>query len=101
MTQSEKKSRIAELVRNDPQAPRYHFIAPEGPCAPFDPNGAIFWERELPPLLHISRRGIASGGTLLGPRFEPRHVALDVPSHTPWHRVRTILMSEYSVAARS
>ncbi|MDE0661973.1 MAG: glycoside hydrolase family 32 protein [Gammaproteobacteria bacterium] len=23
--------------------PRYHFVAPEGPCAPFDPNGALFW----------------------------------------------------------
>ena len=22
--------------------PRYHFVAPEGPCAPFDPNGALF-----------------------------------------------------------
>ena len=23
--------------------PRYHFVAPEGSCAPFDPNGALFW----------------------------------------------------------
>ena len=28
----------------DPQRPRYHFVAPEGSCMPFDPNGAIFWQ---------------------------------------------------------
>lgn len=28
----------------DPQRPRYHFVAPEGTCMPFDPNGAIFWQ---------------------------------------------------------
>ncbi len=31
-------------MNTDPQAPRYHFIAPEGNCRPFDPNGAIFWQ---------------------------------------------------------
>ncbi len=34
---------IAEMVRKDRHAPGYHFIAPEGACRPFDPNGAIFW----------------------------------------------------------
>jgi beta-fructofuranosidase len=28
----------------DPQRPAYHFVAPEGTCMPFDPNGAIFWK---------------------------------------------------------
>lgn len=28
----------------DAQRPRYHFVAPEGSCMPFDPNGAIFWQ---------------------------------------------------------
>lgn len=28
----------------DPQRPRYHFVAPEGTCMPFDPNGAIYWQ---------------------------------------------------------
>lgn len=23
--------------------PTYHFTAPEGHCAPFDPNGCLFW----------------------------------------------------------
>lgn len=27
----------------DPQRPTYHFVAPEGACMPFDPNGALFW----------------------------------------------------------
>ena len=30
-------------TREERHVPRYHFVAPEGPCAPFDPNGAIFW----------------------------------------------------------
>ena len=42
---SDKKNEmIAERVRTDAQAPRYHFIAPEGNAMPFDPNGAIFWK---------------------------------------------------------
>lgn len=28
----------------DPQRPAFHFVAPEGKCMPFDPNGAIFWK---------------------------------------------------------
>ena len=27
----------------DRHVPRYHFVAPEGPCVPFDPNGCLFW----------------------------------------------------------
>lgn len=29
--------------REDRHVPRYHFVAPEGPCVPFDPNGCLFW----------------------------------------------------------
>lgn len=43
-TWEQKRNRIAERIRTDPQAPRYHFIAPEGNALPFDPNGAIFWK---------------------------------------------------------
>ncbi len=36
---------VAELIRRDPHAPHYHFLAPEGALArPFDPNGALFWK---------------------------------------------------------
>ena len=27
----------------DPYRPLYHIVTPEGICAPFDPNGALFW----------------------------------------------------------
>lgn len=27
----------------DPHRPLYHIVTPEGVCAPFDPNGALFW----------------------------------------------------------
>lgn len=35
--------RMRELLLSDPHRPRYHFVAPEGHCMPFDPNGAIYW----------------------------------------------------------
>jgi len=44
ITSQGKRSKIAERMRNDPQTPRYHFIAPEGNALPFDPNGALFWK---------------------------------------------------------
>lgn len=28
----------------DPHRPTYHFVAPEGICAPFDPNATIYWQ---------------------------------------------------------
>ena len=32
------------LMQSDPHRPIYHFVAPEGHAAPFDPNGAIYWK---------------------------------------------------------
>ena len=29
--------------REERHVPQYHFVAPEGSCSPFDPNGALFW----------------------------------------------------------
>ena len=34
---------VAEIVADDPHAPRWHFLAPERTAVPFDPNGAIWW----------------------------------------------------------
>jgi len=34
---------LREAFLKDPYRPGYHFVAPEGLCGPFDPNGAIFW----------------------------------------------------------
>ncbi len=36
--------RFRERLLSDPLRPAYHFVAPEGYCMPFDPNGAIFWK---------------------------------------------------------
>jgi len=35
---------MREMLVADPYRPRYHIVAPEGVCAPFDPNGALFWK---------------------------------------------------------
>lgn len=40
----QKRERVSGLTRTDRHAPLYHFIAPEGQCRPFDPNGALFWK---------------------------------------------------------
>ena len=37
-------SEFARLVRDDPHAPRYHFVAPHRRSRCSDPNGAIFWK---------------------------------------------------------
>jgi len=35
--------KLRAIFQEDRHRPRYHFVAPEGFCLPFDPNGAIFW----------------------------------------------------------
>lgn len=35
---------LREKFLADPHRPGYHFVSPEGLCAPFDPNAAIFWK---------------------------------------------------------
>jgi len=79
-----KRAIVAERVASDPQAPRYHFIAPEGVAMPFDPNGAIFWkgryhlfyifqDPELPEGGHCW--GHASSADLLHWTFHPTALA--------------------------
>ncbi len=34
---------LREKLVADPYRPGYHIVTPEGVCAPFDPNGALFW----------------------------------------------------------
>jgi len=34
---------MREMLLTDRHRPGYHIVAPEGICAPFDPNGALFW----------------------------------------------------------
>lgn len=35
---------LREKYHADPHRPTYHFVAPEGVCFPFDPQGCIFWK---------------------------------------------------------
>jgi beta-fructofuranosidase len=35
---------LRKTLLADPHRPRYHIVAPEGVCKPFDPNGALFWK---------------------------------------------------------
>lgn len=85
MTSSlEKRKRVAELIRKDHHAPLYHFIAPEGICMPFDPNGALFWKGRYhlfyifqdPTLPHAGHCwGHASSTDLLHWTFHPTALA--------------------------
>ena len=34
---------LRDMLLRDPYRPTFHLVAPEAVCAPFDPNGAIFW----------------------------------------------------------
>jgi len=34
---------LRDALLRDQHRPAYHFVAPEGRCMPFDPNGALFW----------------------------------------------------------
>lgn len=40
---SSARQHRAKLLK-DRQRPTYHFVAPEGYCMPFDPNGALYWK---------------------------------------------------------
>lgn len=61
-----KRERIADRVRQDPQAPLYHFIAPEGNALPFDPNGALYWKGRYHLFYIFQDPGLPSGGHCWG-----------------------------------
>ncbi len=39
----ENARQLRDALLQDPYRPRYHIVSPEGRCAPFDPNGALYW----------------------------------------------------------
>ena len=39
-----KARELREQYQEDPHRPAYHFVAPEGICHPFDPQGCIYWK---------------------------------------------------------
>ena len=76
--------KITDRIQQDPQAPLFHFIAPEGNAMPFDPNGALYWkgkyhlfyifqDQELPHGGHCW--GHASSSDLLHWTFHPTALA--------------------------
>ncbi|MBT3346745.1 MAG: glycoside hydrolase family 32 protein [Gemmatimonadetes bacterium] len=44
MTAERRAVAVSRRRATDAHAPLFHFIAPEGPAVPFDPNGAIWWK---------------------------------------------------------
>ena len=58
--------RIAQIVENDPHAPHYHFIAPEGKALPFDPNGAIWWNHRYHLFYIFQDANLPNGGHCWG-----------------------------------
>ena len=39
-----KARELRDVLLRDRYRPRYHIVAPEGVCLPFDPNGALYWK---------------------------------------------------------
>ena len=39
-----KARALRDTLLGDRYRPRYHIVAPEGICLPFDPNGALYWK---------------------------------------------------------
>ena len=39
-----KARELREKYQEDPYRPTYHFVAPEGICHPFDPQGCLYWK---------------------------------------------------------
>ena len=81
---SDNQALVAAIVRDDPHAPTWHFIAPQGNCATFDPNGAIYWRGRYhlfyifqdPSLPHAGHCwGHASSTDLLRWTFHPTALA--------------------------
>ena len=40
----ENTRRLRGILLRDRHRPAFHITTPEGVCAPFDPNGALFWK---------------------------------------------------------
>lgn len=67
MTDGEhRQARVARIVAADPHAPLWHFIAPEGPAVPFDPNGAIWWRGRYHLFYIFQDRSLPHGGHCWG-----------------------------------
>ena len=52
---------LRERYQADPHRPRYHFLAPEGVCHPFDPQGCIYWRGRYHLFYAVQRPGSGVG----------------------------------------
>jgi sucrose-6-phosphate hydrolase SacC (GH32 family) len=57
---------VAALMENEPHAPHYHFIAPEGKAHPFDPNGTIWWNERYHLFYIFQDAALPNGGHCWG-----------------------------------
>ena len=57
---------LREWYLRDALRPRYHFVAPEGVCIPFDPNGALYWKGRYHLFYIFQDRELPHGGHCWG-----------------------------------
>jgi beta-fructofuranosidase len=76
--------RLRESYQEDHHRPQFHFVAPEGHCSPFDPNGALYWNGRYHLFYLIGTYeegqtswGHASSADLLHWRHHPRALVPD------------------------
>ena len=62
---------VAAVRERSVQAPRYHFIAPEGSCRPFDPNGCLYWNRRFHVFYIFQNADLPDGGHCWGHASSP------------------------------
>ena len=60
LVQAARELRVKYL--NDPHRPTWHFMAPEGVCFPFDPQGCVFWRGKYHLFYALQVKGKGSWG---------------------------------------
>ena len=53
---------LREKYQNDPHRPTWHFLAPDGVCFPFDPQGCVFWKGKYHLFYAIQVKGKGAWG---------------------------------------
>ncbi|MBP85364.1 MAG: hypothetical protein CMJ64_01390 [Planctomycetaceae bacterium] len=53
---------LREKFQNDPHRPTWHFLAPDGVCFPFDPQGCVFWKGKYHLFYAIQVKGKGAWG---------------------------------------
>ncbi len=58
VSEIEAARNLRHVLLADPYRPQYHFVIPEGYAAPFDPNGAIYWQGRYHLFYIYQERGV-------------------------------------------